>query len=666
MRTVRRLYFYAVAFVSLEVVLWGIISLARSIAAGREIGGSVNRLAGALALILVGIPVFLLHWSLAQRSASKEIEERTSRLRAVFLYGTLLATLIPGVQNGLALLNHLWLRTIGLAASQAMLGGSQSASDNLIAIAINALAAAYFFYILKADWLISPQGEDFIEVRRLYRYIWLVYGLAMVVFGAQQTLLFIFQSPQAVGIGIGSMLANGLSLLIIGAPLWVFTTWIIQRSLVDPAERQSFLRLAVLYGLVIVSVSSVLVSAGLVLRFVLQVAFGARPGLAGFLAQIGDPLSIAIPLGAVWAYYGRNLSAELNAMPDDPRRAGLRRLYYYILALLGLGATFMGLQLILSFVLDLALSPSLLGGPALRDQLAISVSTLAVGLPLWIIAWRPMALEAAQEGESGDHARRSVVRKSYLFLTLFIGVMGVMFGAGVLLYQVIRALLGQAPANLLVDVAQQFKVTLLFGLLAAYHWQALRADGRMAERSLAKRHAQFPVLVLAPGESPEAEVATSLTDESGINGGFTTPPDFAAQIVNALQRQAPALPVAIHPISQGAPDETLSTARAVILPAELIAKPPEAIRLWLQSFPGPHLVLPTPARGWRWVAAGSQSLPAQARQAAQIVRQLAEGETPSPPRENSPLLVLVYVLAGLFVLELILAVVGVGASLVLR
>ena len=31
MRTVRRLYFYAVAFVSLEVVLWGLIGLARSL-----------------------------------------------------------------------------------------------------------------------------------------------------------------------------------------------------------------------------------------------------------------------------------------------------------------------------------------------------------------------------------------------------------------------------------------------------------------------------------------------------------------------------------------------------------------------------------------------------------------------------------------------------------
>ena len=31
MKTVRRLYFYAVAFISLEIVLWGLIGLLRSI-----------------------------------------------------------------------------------------------------------------------------------------------------------------------------------------------------------------------------------------------------------------------------------------------------------------------------------------------------------------------------------------------------------------------------------------------------------------------------------------------------------------------------------------------------------------------------------------------------------------------------------------------------------
>jgi DMSO/TMAO reductase YedYZ heme-binding membrane subunit len=37
-----------------------------------------------------------------------------------------------------------------------------------------------------------------------------------------------------------------------------------------------------------------------------------------------------------------------------------------------------------------------------------------------------MLKEAAVEGEAGDRARRSLVRKVYLFLALFAGVLGVM------------------------------------------------------------------------------------------------------------------------------------------------------------------------------------------------------------------------------------------------
>ena len=40
MKTIRRLYFYAVAFISVEVVMWGIISLLRSIFSANKI---VNR-----------------------------------------------------------------------------------------------------------------------------------------------------------------------------------------------------------------------------------------------------------------------------------------------------------------------------------------------------------------------------------------------------------------------------------------------------------------------------------------------------------------------------------------------------------------------------------------------------------------------------------------------
>ena len=57
MKTIRRIYFYAVALISMEVVLWGMIGLARSIFSNSSSGG-VSQLSEALALILVGVPVF--------------------------------------------------------------------------------------------------------------------------------------------------------------------------------------------------------------------------------------------------------------------------------------------------------------------------------------------------------------------------------------------------------------------------------------------------------------------------------------------------------------------------------------------------------------------------------------------------------------------------------
>ena len=143
MKTIRRLYLYAVALVSLEVVVWGLIGLARSAFVGDEIGGDVARLAGALALIFVGIPVFLLHWWLAQKNAREDEDDRSSYIRAVFLYGALLFTLIPVSQNILTLVNRILFSIFDVSRSNAMFGYGQTWSDNLIAIVMNGLIAFF-------------------------------------------------------------------------------------------------------------------------------------------------------------------------------------------------------------------------------------------------------------------------------------------------------------------------------------------------------------------------------------------------------------------------------------------------------------------------------------------------------------------------------------------
>ena len=151
MRTVRRLYFYLVTFISLEAVLWGLIQLVRTYTENFQGTFGTNLLARGLSLVLVGLPVFWLHWSKVQRDAQHEEEEQTSLIRAVFLYGVRLATLVPVFQNLLAIADRTILSLLGISPNLAWIGADQNLYDNLIAIVINLLAWFYFGKILQKE-----------------------------------------------------------------------------------------------------------------------------------------------------------------------------------------------------------------------------------------------------------------------------------------------------------------------------------------------------------------------------------------------------------------------------------------------------------------------------------------------------------------------------------
>src|SRR6266498_980687 len=187
MKSIRRLYFYLVAFISIEIIVWGSVSLLRSIV-DNTISGGADALAQALALILVGVPIFLIHWLWAQRAAAREEEEKTASIRAIFLYAILLGTLIPVAQNLLSFVDRSLVEVTGLGVARAFRPFSeQTIADNLIAILMNGIVAAYFWNVLRSDWMTLTDKENFSDVRRLYRYIWMLYGLLMTVFGLLMT-----------------------------------------------------------------------------------------------------------------------------------------------------------------------------------------------------------------------------------------------------------------------------------------------------------------------------------------------------------------------------------------------------------------------------------------------------------------------------------------------
>lgn len=636
MKTIRRLYFYAVASISIEVVMWGIISLLRSIFNANRIVDSASTLAQALSLILVGVPIFLVHWSWAQRISAKDDEEKTASVRAVFFYGILLATLIPVVQNLLALVDRTFLVTANLFTSRAIIGGSQTWIDNLIAIVINLLLAAYFWNILKDEWRTLPETENFAEIHRLYRFIWMLYGLLMVVFGAQQALDYAFtlSAKNVLGVIGRETAVNAIALLVIGAPIWFLSWRILQDIVPDPAERESYLRLGVLYLLSLGGVIVVLTAGGSLIYMILMHAFGDGRDFTEFMQNIGGPISIGVPFGVVWAYYGKWLNQQFAYDEDTPRRAGKRRLYFYILSFLGLAATFFAVVSLFSVVIDLLTSKTYISGGGFNTPLSSALAALIVGLPLWLMTWRPAQADALEDGSVGDHARRSIIRKTYLYLVLFAAVIGGMASAGGLIFTLINAALGGDTGNFTNSTLNTLQTLVLFIVLLLYHLSALRKDGMARADVLEAKHGGFKLVVLDNSDGK-----------------------FGESVRAAFLKRAPKVPVTVLNVKDGIPADI--KADAVILPGSLAVNTQQNIGAWISSFNGSRLIIPDEAAGVYWLNDFGQ--------AAESVRGLAEGQKLRPQSVSKSTRVwayVAYVFAALFACQLLGMLLMLGVSLV--
>ncbi len=629
MSTVRRLYFYGLVLISVEVITWGVINLLRTVVS-RGLIGSGSLLATGLSLVLVGIPIFWLHWRTVQRDALREPEEHASRIRAVFFYAALFSTLLPIIYAVLAVLDRWLTMLFGQPASSAWFGGDGTARDNFIAIVINGIALAYFWYILRNDWR-SDVPENFLaDARRLYRYVWVLFGLIITIAGVFNLLNYVLSIGRQDAQWMAATLAAGISLTLVGVPVWAYHWRAVQSALVDPPERRSLLRLVVLYLISLAGVIGVVATAAQVLNSLFRWILGEPDTILTFLHNNSEALGIAIPVAVMWWYYGRILNTEVAAMPDQPRREALSRLYNYILSLLGLAVTFAGLINLVDFIAQVAISRAPVVG-SLRGTLSGALAALLVGLPLWLIPWRKMQREAARMDDAGDHARRSVLRKTYLYLVLFLLVIGAMGFTGWLLYTLINALFTGPSSDFGLDVTRMFLSLVIDSVLLIYHWRALRQDGRLAQQTLGDLHAAFPTLVLLEGDG-----------------------SFGEALIQALQRVAPRLPVAVHMVERGAPDETMLGAKAVLLPLALAIKPPESLQLWLAEYQGRRILIPLPTENWYWLGQSEKQAADLARETAHAIRQMAEGELVRQTPPSGPWAIAGYILGSMFGLFLLI------------
>ena len=122
-----------------------------------------------------------------------------------------------------------------------------------------------------------------------------------------------------------------------------------------------------------------------------------------------------------------------------------------------------------------------------------------------------MQAEALVQGEMGDHARRSLLRKAYLYLALFASVIGGMATAVGLVYQLLRVVLtGDAGTDFVNNILNILQLLFLFGVVLLYHLNVLRADGASTADSLAEKQKEYSVLIVDSGDGFADSVKAAL------------------------------------------------------------------------------------------------------------------------------------------------------------
>lgn len=630
MATIRRFYIYAVCAVVLQSVTWAVIVLLRSMLIP-ALGAATETTAFEIAVILIGLPVYLMHWFWGQRLAFKDEEERLAGLRRFYLFAMLTGFLAPWLTNAYDLIGS-WLRAAGSLERLIELSGSKNITSyaslyHLTALLVLGLLWYYHWRTHLEDFQGQPQTGIDALLRRLYVFGGCAAGLSVTTQGVIDLLRLIFTAGDLSRnmVGHPASLADTATRLVIGLPLWlVFWLWAQRLFRADEEERQSALRKFYLYSVLFAAVSGTVGNTTFVFAGILRRLVGLPPR-----GDIRLMLPVIVSFAVLWIYHAYILRQDMQVIPDAPRQAGVRRLYQYLVAAVGLAALVGGLGGDISVILR-SFEESF--GDVLKEQFSGFTAALLAGLPVWILPWRDLQGKAVEVGEIGAHERQSLVRKIYLYFYLFVAIMTVLSSAIYLVYRLLSAILGGA-APTLSGLGQAAAFALIGAGVLAYHGAAVRTDGRMAQQEQTKELAGLEMVVI-----PGADAA------------------WAQNLVAALKQRLPLLNVQILSGETEAGD-ILARAGLIIAPSGALLPgvgDPQVVQA-VASSPARKLLVPTWLPGWDWAGIDRWGEAALVKQTEHAIEQIIKGQETHAVR---PMNIAAIILIGMVILFVLMNIVA--------
>jgi hypothetical protein len=639
MGKVRVWYVYLVSAITLQGLTWATINLLRNLLIP-GVNAPVQSIAFQISVIVISLPLFLVHWLWARRSATNDPEELSSLARLLYLNIMMVGFLGPLLNNAFGLVKALLHLILGVAPTgyywRRALIPSQNVWYNLAPMVILGLLWFYKRRVRQADEQQISKNEAAATVGQLYLYLFAAIGLGMSITAVVNLLQWlmgqIFFSGELAADASRLFLAAELTRLIIGVPVWIVSWLAAQRLFQSPdeQEQESVVRKAYLYLLVFTSVMAVVATATVVLSDLLSRLLDL-PSSGGDLRL---PVALIVTFGSLWAYHAYILRQDAAAARGAEQQALVRRIYLYLTAGVGLAAVLAGL---VGDVTILILSLGASGGLPrdAREPLAYFTAVLLVGLPVWIINWWRIQQAVTQEGAAGEDERRSTIRRFYLYLYVFVATMAILGSAIGILSQVIELALGARSSEFLMrDIGQALAYIVIAVLVWLYHGMLLRREGRQVKDEEAAQIRPLRVAVVDAGEGHLGQALVTQLRQR-LPGAQIQPLGLT-----------PAAAAAMNGASAEKPAETILAEAEVIVGPWYMAvagaaggQVSEAIAHGIAGSPARKVLIPVRDAGWEWTGVERWKSDNVVKEATTAVKQLASGREVKTSRRSIALIV---------------------------
>ena len=410
-----------------------------------------------ISLLIVGIPVWIIHWRIIKNQININSYEELSVIRTVFIYAILAISI--------AILTS---STIGIL--QVILGTKDSAWLQTATVLPYSIIWIY-------HWMLSNPNESSSKsknlVQRIYIYSACIFGLIMLSIGIGTILYSILRSGYDVIFNAPILFDNNETLLesikepvvslISGALLWG-SHWILF-GFKDTKNRIRSLYLYLITicgGMIPITISSIALLYGL-FQFILQVNTenDVIPQLPGSISSI----SVGLMLFAYHYYVIKNVVTNESTQVNSQNQ-----LFTYLLSFIGIISFSVGISILIQSILASianSLSNTVFIDPETNlEIISLALSTTIVGGIIWVYCYKQLQSFSRSNSEEYSSIRRIYLISILGLFTIITVILGTS-GLFIILRDIISSDIG---INTLESISIPISVLISYLIVAPYHW----------------------------------------------------------------------------------------------------------------------------------------------------------------------------------------------------